>query len=103
MLNKRVIENFSEEITSITNGIITPGNELVMEINKLFTTYHSQCTKVLITTAKDNVKGEELPPYVSSKIKRFNPTQTNGLPRNLNDTTPIKLLGCKQSGKLTYA
>ena len=83
MLNKRVIGNFSEEVTSITSGIITPGNELVMEINKLFTTYHSQYTKVLLTTAKDNVKGKELPPHVSSKIKHFPPTQTNGLPLEL--------------------
>ena len=54
-----------------------------MEINKLFGTHHSQCTKVLIATAKDTIKEKELPPHLISKIKRFPSTWTSGLPTEL--------------------
>ena len=83
MLNKRVIGN-SVDITSISgNPIITPGNELVMEVNKLFASHHSQNKMVFVTTAKDSVKKEKLPTDLANKIKDYPSTWTKGLPREL--------------------
>ena len=84
MLNKRVIGNFSGNISSISgNRIITPGNELVMEINKMFASHHSRDKKVFVTTAKDSIKKKKLPTDLANKIKDYPATWTKGLPGEL--------------------
>ena len=84
ILNKRVIGNFSGKISSISgNRLISPGNELVMNINKMFASHHSQDKKVFVTTAKDSVKKKELPTDLANKIKDYPATWTKGLPREL--------------------
>ena len=83
MLNNRVIGNFPGIINTITNNrIITPGNELVMEINKLFASHHSQYHRVLVTTAKDTIRKKKLSSDFSKKIRDYPSTWTKGLPEN---------------------
>ena len=54
MLSERVIGNFPGDTPSFENNvIICPGNELVMQINDMFATQHSETKKVFVTTAND--------------------------------------------------
>ena len=87
MLRSRIVGN-SVQITSILDApIITPGNQLVMAINDLFTDFHSQCKKVYISTAKDYIgdkkNGKRIPKEAAKKIKKWPSTKTDGLPREL--------------------
>ena len=84
MLNKRVIGHHVD-ITSISNNpVIVPGNELGMEINKLFARRHSQNKPVFMTKAKDTYnKGKSLPKELADMIKDYPHTRTNQLPGEL--------------------
>ena len=84
MLNKRVIGHHVD-ITSISNNpIIVPGNELGMEINKLFARRHSQNKRVFVTKAKDTFnKGKSLTPELASIVKDKPHTNTAQLPGEL--------------------
>jgi hypothetical protein len=68
----RLIGNFSECLNSFSNNrIITPGNELVMEINKLFATNHAQDQTVLVTTGKDRLGRNKVPEDLAKMIKSY--------------------------------
>ena len=84
MLNKRVIGHHVD-ITSISqNPIIVPGNELGMEINRLFAYRHSQNKQIFVTKAKDTYnKGKRLPRELADMIKDKPHTKTNQLPGEL--------------------
>ena len=84
MLNKRVIGHHVD-VTSISkNPIIVPGNELGMEINKLFANRHSQNKRVLVTKAKDTYnKGSPLTQDLVDIIKDKPHTNTGQLPGEL--------------------
>ena len=84
MLNRRVIGHHVD-ITSISqNPIIVPGNELGMEINKLFACRHSQNKQVFVTKAKDTYdKGKPLTRELADMIKDLAHTKTNQLPGEL--------------------
>ena len=84
MLNKRVIGHHVD-ITSISqNPIIVPGNELGMEISRLFAYRHSKNKQIFVTKAKDTYdKGKQLPEDVADMIKDRPHTQTNQLPGEL--------------------
>ena len=84
MLNKRVIGHHVD-ITSISNNpIIVPGNELAMEINKIFAYRHSLNKRVLVTKGKDTYnKGKPLPSDLAAMIKDMPPTSTGQLPGEL--------------------
>ena len=87
ILNTRVIGNNIDMNSILDTPIITPGNQLVMAINDLFTAFHSQQTKVFVSTAKDNVgkknNRKHIPKNVAKKIKSWPNTCTEGLPREL--------------------
>jgi hypothetical protein len=84
MLNKRVIGHHVDITTISNNPIIVPGNELGMEINKLFGYRHSQNKRVLVTKAKDTYnKGKLLPRDLADMIKDKPHTQTDQLPGEL--------------------
>jgi hypothetical protein len=73
------------DITTISNNpIIVPGNELGMEINKLFAYRHSQNKRVFVTKAKDTYnKGKSLPRDLADMIKDKPHTSTGQLPGEL--------------------
>ena len=84
LIRGRVIGNFSECLDSFSNNrIITPGNELVMEINKLFATNHAQNQTVLVTTAKDRIGRNKVPADLEKMIKKLPPSKTANLPGEL--------------------
>ena len=84
LINGRVIGNFSECMDSFSNNrIITPGNELVLEINKLFASYYAQNQNVLVTTAKDRIGNSKLPADLEKMVKNLPATATQGLPGEL--------------------
>merc|ERR1712203_1149021 len=69
MLNGRVIGNFPGNNPSFENNqIICPGNELVMQINDMFTARHSEEKKVFVTTATDTHKKKRLPKKFAESI-----------------------------------
>ena len=84
MINSRIVGQ-NVDITSISGApIVTPGNKLVMAINDLFVTRHSQNTPVYVSTAKDKIgKDTEVPRNVASKYKNWACTATQGVPREL--------------------
>ena len=84
MLNKRVIGHHVD-ITSISNNpIIVPGNELGMEINKLFAYRHSLNKRVFVIKAKDTYnKGKPLPRDLAEMLKDKPHTSTGQLPGEL--------------------
>ena len=84
MLNGRIVGQACS-ITSITDApIVTPGNQLVMAVNDLFVDFHSQYTKVYISTAYDHIgKNRKVPKNVRNKYKNRPNTSTQGLPREL--------------------
>ena len=87
MLRGRIVGQ-SVNITSIDDApIITPGNELVMAINKLFIEHYSQHTRVYISTAIDYTgkknNRKHIPKKVARHIKDWASTKTKGLPREL--------------------
>jgi hypothetical protein len=84
LITGRVIGNFSECLDSFSNNrIIAPGNELVMEINKLFATNHAQNHTVLVTTARDSVGKNKVPADLAKMIKKLPPSTTANLPGEL--------------------
>ena len=71
MLSERMIGNFSGDTPSFENNlVICPGNELVMQINDMFSTRHS----------------------VEKKVLRKIFTRKNVYPRNLQKVLRIHLL-----------
>ena len=85
MLNGRVVGQ-AVSITSITDApIIAPGNQLVMAINDLFCSIHSQHTRVYVSTAFDyrGRKKRKVPKKLAKIYKDKAPTATSGLPRLL--------------------
>ena len=84
MINSRVVGQ-NVDITSISDApIITPGNQLVMAINDLFVTSHSQETNVYVSTAKDKIgKDRKVPKDIAGKYKNWACTATQGIPREL--------------------
>ena len=84
MINGRVVGQ-NIDITSISDApIITPGNQLVMAINDLFVTRHSEHTDVYVSTAKDKLgKTGEVPKDIAVKYKNWACTATQGVPREL--------------------
>ena len=84
MLNGRVIGNFPGNNPSFENNqIICPGNELVMQINDMFTARHSEEKKVFVTTATDTHKKKRLPKKFAESIKNLPATNRSGIPREI--------------------
>ena len=84
MLYKRVIGHHVD-ITSISgNPLVVPGNELGMEINRMFASRHSQNKRVFVIGAKDTYKkGKSLPRDLVDLIKDKPHTSTGQLPGEL--------------------
>ena len=84
MLSERVIGNFPGDTPSFENNvIICPGNELVMQINDMFATQHSETKKVFVTTANDTHDKKRLPKKFAESIKNLSATNRSGIPREL--------------------
>ena len=81
MLSERVIGNFPGNTPSFENNQIScPGNELVMQINDMFSTRHSEEKMVFVTTAKDTCDKKRLPKKFAESIKNLSATNRGGIP-----------------------
>ena len=97
------------DITTISNNpIIVPGNELGMEINKLFAYRHSQNKRVFVTKAKDTYnKGKSLPrdladmikdkPHTTLRLQSFAGTKFSGYKLSRTPEVKINFRGYKLS------
>ena len=84
MLNSRIVERQANGITSMSgNPIITPGNELGMEINKLFAHCHSSHQNVFVSTANDSMSKVEISSDVFNTYKDKPHTQTGQIAREI--------------------
>ena len=81
MLNSRIVGQTVDITLMSGNPIITPGNELGMEINKLFAHRHSLHQNVFVTTANDSMTNGEISRDVFDKYKDKPHTQTGQIPR----------------------
>ena len=83
ILNTRIVGNSTDIISNSSDPIIAPGNQLVMETNRLFASRHSQHKQVFVSTALDSVKKKKLPRELKKLIKNYPSTKTDGLPQEL--------------------
>ena len=83
LLNTRVVGHTVDFSSISGNPLITPGNKLVMEVNKLFASHHSQDKQVFISIGKDCIKKKKVPMKLANLIKNFPSTKCNGLPGEL--------------------
>ena len=82
-LSARVLGNNIETDVNSSKHIIAPGNELVMEVNNLFVTKHSQTNKVFISKAVDTIKKKKVSRHTATLLQSLPSTKTDGLPSEL--------------------
>ena len=82
-LNSRIVGQTVDITLMSGNPIITPGNELGMEINKLFAHRHSLHQNVFVTRANDSMTNGKISRDVFDKYKDKPHTQTGQIPREI--------------------
>ena len=87
MLKGRIIGQDVASNSIVDTPIITPGNQLVMAVNKRFIDAYTNHTVVYVSKAMDYIGkkkyGKAVPKKVANKIKNWPNTFTGGLPRVL--------------------